>query len=114
MAFPIIADNQTLFYHFHRLRITKSAESILKHEYGHVYFPTSYILSYPPFSLKPRDSQLTQVLSLMNCLSADQNGRQVTCLQLFRPLSLTCVPFKLLEYIVCGDIMAHLDEPRLL
>ena len=27
-----------------------------------------------------------------------------------RPVSLTCVPCKLLEHIVCSNIMAHLDE----
>ena len=28
----------------------------------------------------------------------------------YRPVSLTCVPCKLLEHIVCSNIMAHLDE----
>ena len=32
----------------------------------------------------------------------------------YRPVSLTCVPCKLLEHIVCSNIMAHLDEHRLL
>ena len=27
---------------------------------------------------------------------------------------MTCVPFKLLEHIVCSNIMAHLDEYKLL
>ena len=27
----------------------------------------------------------------------------------YRPVSLTCVPCKLLEHIVCSNIMAHLD-----
>ena len=31
-----------------------------------------------------------------------------------RPVSLTCVPCKLLEHIVCTKIMAHLEEHRLL
>ena len=30
------------------------------------------------------------------------------------PVSLTCVPCKLLEHIVCSNIMAHLDEHKLL
>ena len=30
------------------------------------------------------------------------------------PVSLTCVPCKLLEHIVCSNIMAHLDEYKLL
>ena len=32
----------------------------------------------------------------------------------YRPVSLTCVPCKLLEHIVCSNIMAHLDVHRLL
>ena len=32
----------------------------------------------------------------------------------YRPVSLTCVPCKLLEHIACSDIMAHLDEHKLL
>ena len=31
-----------------------------------------------------------------------------------RPVSLTCVPCKLLEHIVCSNIMAHLDKYNLL
>ena len=32
----------------------------------------------------------------------------------YRPVSLTCVPSKMLEHIVCTNIMAHLDEHKLL
>ena len=32
----------------------------------------------------------------------------------YRPVSLTCAPCKLLEHIVCSNIIAHLDEHRLL
>ena len=32
----------------------------------------------------------------------------------YRPVSLTCVPCKLLEHIVCSNSMAHLDEYKLL
>ena len=32
----------------------------------------------------------------------------------YRPVSLTCVPCKLLEHIVCSNIMAHPDECKLL
>ena len=32
----------------------------------------------------------------------------------YRPVSLTCVPCKLLGHIVCSNIMAHLDEYKLL
>ena len=31
----------------------------------------------------------------------------------YRPVSLTCVPCKLLEHIVCSNIMPHLDEHSL-
>ena len=32
----------------------------------------------------------------------------------YRPVSLTCVPCKMLEHIVCTNIMVHLDEHKLL
>ena len=32
----------------------------------------------------------------------------------YRPVSLTCEPCKILEHIVCSNIMAHLDEYKLL
>ena len=32
----------------------------------------------------------------------------------YRPVSLTCIPCKLLEHIVCSNIMTHLDEHELL
>ena len=32
----------------------------------------------------------------------------------YRPVSLTCIPCKLLEHIVCSNIMAHLDKHELL
>ena len=32
----------------------------------------------------------------------------------YRPVSLTCEPCKLLEHIICSNIMAHLDEYKLL
>ena len=31
-----------------------------------------------------------------------------------RPVSLTCVPYKLREHIVCSNIIAHLDGNQLL
>ena len=42
-----------------------------------------------------------------------QEEWQITCCN-YRPISLTCVPCKLLEHIVCSNIMAHLDEYNLL
>ena len=41
-----------------------------------------------------------------------KGDRSVACN--YRPVSLTCVPCKLLEHIVCSNIMAHLDEHKLL
>ena len=32
----------------------------------------------------------------------------------YRPVSLTCVTYKMLEHIVCANILAHLDEHKLL
>ena len=32
----------------------------------------------------------------------------------YRPVSLTCIPCKLLEHIVCSNIVAHLEEHELL
>ena len=30
----------------------------------------------------------------------------------YRPVSLACVPCKLLEHVVCSNIIAHLDEQK--
>ena len=47
--------------------------------------------------------------SLANiCRLFKKNDRSLACN--YRPVSLTCVPCKLLEHIVCSNIMAHLDE----
>ena len=51
--------------------------------------------------------------SLANICPFYKNGvRAFACN--YRPVSLTCVPCKLLEHIVCLNIMAHLDEYKLL
>ena len=51
--------------------------------------------------------------SLANiCPLFKQSDRSLACN--YRPVSLTCVPCKLLEHIVCSNIMAHLDEYKLL
>ena len=51
--------------------------------------------------------------SLANiCPLFKKGDRSLACN--YRPVSLTCVPCKLLEHIVCSNIMAHLDEHRLL
>ena len=51
--------------------------------------------------------------SLANiCPLFKKSDRSLACN--YRPVSLTCVPCKLLEHIVCSSIMAHLDEYKLL
>ena len=51
--------------------------------------------------------------SLANiCPLFKKSDRSLACNH--RPVSLTCVPCKLLEHIVCSNIMAHLDEYKLL
>ena len=51
--------------------------------------------------------------SLVNiCPLFKKSDRSLACN--YRPVSLTCVPCKLLEHIVCSNIMAHLDEYILL
>ena len=46
------------------------------------------------------------------CPLLKKGDRSIVCN--YRLVSLTCVPCKLLEHIVCSNIMAHLDEYRLL
>ena len=51
--------------------------------------------------------------SLANiCPFFKRSDRSLACN--YRPVSLTCVPCKLLKHIVCSNIMAHLDEYKLL
>ena len=51
--------------------------------------------------------------SLANiCPLFKKSDRSLACN--YRPVSLACVPCKLLEHIVCSNIMAHLDEYKLL
>ena len=51
--------------------------------------------------------------SLANiCPLFKKSDRSLACN--YCPVSLTCVPCQLLEYIVCSNIMAHLDEYKLL
>ena len=51
--------------------------------------------------------------SLANiCPLFKKSDRSLACN--YRPVSLTCAPCKLLEHIVCSNIMAHLDEYKLL
>ena len=51
--------------------------------------------------------------SLANiCPLFKKSDRSLMCS--YRPVSLTCVPCNLLEHILCSNIMAHLDEYKLL
>ena len=59
--------------------------------------------------------EIPKELSLVNiCPLFKKGDRFLACN--YRSVSLTCVPCKLLEHIhvVCSNIMAHLDEHRLL
>ena len=55
----------------------------------------------------PKEWSLSNICPLFK-----KGDRSLACN--FRPASLTCVPCKLLEHIVCSNIMAHLDEHKLL
>ena len=46
------------------------------------------------------------------CPLFKKSDRSLACN--YRPVSLTCVPCKLLEHMICSNIMAHLDEYKLL
>ena len=59
-----------------------------------------------------RTSRLLLRLSWYGCSSYPPSFRSLACN--YRLVSLTCVPCKLLEHIVCSNIMAHLDEYKLL
>ena len=57
--------------------------------------------------------EIQQEWSLANiCPIFKKSDRSLACN--YRPVSLTCVPCKLLEHIVCSNIMAHFDEYKLL
>ena len=53
----------------------------------------------------PKEWSLTNICPLFK-----KGDRSLACN--YRPVSLTCVPCKLLEHIVCSNIMAHLDEHK--
>ena len=57
--------------------------------------------------------EIPKECSLANiCLLYKKVDRALACN--YRPVSLTCVPCKLLEHIVCSNVMAHLDEYKFL
>ena len=58
-------------------------------------------------------SEIPKEWSLANICPLNEKGDRSLAYN-YRPVSLTCVPCKLLEHIVCSNIMAHLDEPKLL
>ena len=55
----------------------------------------------------PKEWRLANISPLF-----EKGDRSLACN--YHPVSLTCVPCKLLEHIVCSNIMAHLDEHKLL
>ena len=55
----------------------------------------------------PKEWSLAKICPLLK-----KGDRSLACN--YRPVSLTCVPCKLLEHNVCSNIMAHLDEHKLL
>ena len=58
-------------------------------------------------------SEIPKEWSLANiCPLFKKSDRSLACN--YRPVFLTCVPCKLLEHIVCSNIMDHLDEYKLL
>ena len=64
-------------------------------------------------TLKQFSGDIPKEWTLANISPLFQKGdRSLACN--YRPVSLTCVPCKLLEHIVCSNIMAHLDEHKLL
>ena len=57
--------------------------------------------------------EISKEWSLANiCPLFKKSDRSLACN--YCPVSLTCVPCKLLEHIVCSNIMAHLDEYKFL
>ena len=66
-----------------------------------------------PFHLSIDIGEIPREWSLANiCPLFKKSDRSLACN--YRPVSLTCVPSKLLEHIVCSNIMAHLGEYNLL
>ena len=57
--------------------------------------------------------EIPKVWLLANMCPLFKKGDRVLARN-YRPVSLTCVPCKLLEHIVCSNIMAHLDKNQLL
>ena len=66
-----------------------------------------------PFQQSIVTSEIPKEWSLANiCPLFKKSDRSLVCNH--RPVSLNCVPCKLLEHIVCSNSMAHLDEYKLL
>ena len=66
-----------------------------------------------PFLKSLDTGEIPKEWSLANiCTLYKKSDRALACN--YRTISLTCAPCKLLEHIVCSNIMAHLDEYKLL
>ena len=65
------------------------------------------------FQQSTHTGEIPKEWSLANiCPLFKKSDRSLACN--YRPVSLTCVPCKLLKHIVCSNIMVHLDEYKLL
>ena len=58
------------------------------------------------------DRYFSKFQAAASCSKWNKGDRSLACSS--RPVSLTYVPCKLLEHLVCSNIMAHLDEHKLL
>ena len=82
-------------------RVLKKMATKLGPVFAHLYQQSIY------------KGEINKEWSLANiCPLFKKGDRSIACI--YRPVSLTCIPCKLLEHIVCSNIMAHLDEQRLL
>ena len=83
------------------LRVLKELETELVPVFAHL------------FQQSIDTGEIPKEWSLANiCPLFKKSDRSLACS--YRPVPLTCVPCKLLEHIVCSNIMTHLDEYKLL
>ena len=73
----------------------------------HLGFWSGYLFLIAPFP------DLCLLVSLANICPLFKKGDR-SLARNYHPVSLTCIPCKLLEHIVCSNIMTHLDEHELL
>ena len=76
--------------------------------------PLSWVIfAFPETELGPVFTHLFQQSIYTGEIPKEckKNDRTLACN--YRPVSLSCVSYKLLEHIVCSNIMAHVDEHKL-